>query len=138
MVICKLSVSGAGASPQMTRPRWRQPTGASFETLPESSRMPPSANEGLADQVFTRAIRRRRERVRELNIEVVRLHEGAHSRRSCPLVKRGSKKLSGPDPAARLAYRHAVIGEPAVHVLGLRRIDPRLAVDVERGDAVVA
>jgi hypothetical protein len=56
--------------------------------------MPPSANEGLADQVFTLAKRRRRERVRELNIVVVRVHEGAHSRRECAAVKRGDEIMS--------------------------------------------
>ena len=56
--------------------------------------MPPSANEGLADQVFTLAKRRRRERVRELNFVVVRVHEGAHSRRECAAVKRDVEKLA--------------------------------------------
>src|SRR4051812_3336604 len=98
--------------------------------------MPPSANEGLANQSITIVFARGRgERVRELNSEVVRVHEGAHSRRDCAAVKHELEILLRADPLARLALRDAVRGEPLVNTLGGRRVDPGLAVDVERGDA---
>src|SRR4051812_9804018 len=123
----------------MTRPRVAAANRGLVRDLPESSRMPPSATEGLANQVITIADARGcRERMRELEFGVVRVHEGAHSRRDNAAVKHRVQKMSGPDPLARLARRNAVGGEPRVNALGRRGIDPRLAMDVERGHAVAA